>query len=190
MLFWCKFINDGFRFQIPDFNSCSSRYERNWIFFENIIDVFLLSAQSPYRFGEKHNEWIISPLSNVYECLPSLRSHNQVLPSRPSLRYNEPSGKSGRPNELSHEQLREKRRSIDIRTSGSKCEWPCNALLRTRHDERFSVESSWLFTCQIIDLHALTYYLSPNKMLVIEGSVLWLHETIKSINNRKKETLL
>jgi hypothetical protein len=36
----------------------------------------------------------------------------------------------------------------------------------------------------------LTYYLSPNKMLVIEGSVLWLHETIKSINNRKKETLL
>jgi hypothetical protein len=57
-----------------------------------MIYIFLLPAQSQYRLGEKHNELIISPLSSVYKCFPSLRSHNIALPSRPPLAHNEPSG--------------------------------------------------------------------------------------------------
>ena len=57
-----------------------------------MIYIFLLPAHNQYRFGEKHNELIISPLSSVYKCFPSLRSHNIALPSRPPLAHNEPSG--------------------------------------------------------------------------------------------------
>ncbi len=116
--------------------------------------------------------------------------HNIALPSWPPLAYNEPFGKSHRPNELSHEPLRVKRQSLDIKASETKCKWSCNALLGTPHDELSSVGSWQLFNCPLIDPHAMTYYLSPNKKLVIEEPVLWLHETIKSINNWTKETLV
>ena len=59
---------------------------------QDIFSSYLLPAQSQYRLGEKHKAFIVSPLSSVYKCFPSLRSHNIACPSRPPLAHNEPSG--------------------------------------------------------------------------------------------------
>ncbi len=67
-------------------------------------------------------------------------SHNIALPSPLLLAYNEPSGKSHRRNELSHEPLRARRQSLDITTSGTKCKWERNALLGTAQDEVFQLD--------------------------------------------------
>merc|ERR1712243_9538 len=50
------------------------------------------AAQSQYLFGEKVKLWIVSLLSNVYKCLPSLRSQSIALASLPPLAQSEPSG--------------------------------------------------------------------------------------------------
>jgi len=50
------------------------------------------AAQSQYLLGEKVKLWMVSLLSNVYKCLPSLRSQSMALASLPPLAQSEPSG--------------------------------------------------------------------------------------------------
>lgn len=53
-----------------------------------------VAAHSQYRLGEKTSALMMSPASNEYRCLPSLRSHNMVMPSLPPEAASEPSGET------------------------------------------------------------------------------------------------
>ena len=53
-----------------------------------------VAAQSQYLFGEKQRALMLSPLSKVYKCLLSFKSHNMAWPSLPPDAQSEPSGET------------------------------------------------------------------------------------------------
>merc|ERR1719357_2068505 len=78
-----KLITSGLSSSTTDFDSKSQ-----------ILMLGPVAAHNQYLFGLKVNVLMMSLLSSVYKCFPSLRSHSIALPSLPPEAHRDPSGET------------------------------------------------------------------------------------------------